>query len=85
VEAVALDVLFSSGRTGWAPPGPGCLAWLLPGDDAVLALAAGVLVAADALSVLARAPPLIAPAASRPTAPAHLFLRPLVFAESYMV
>src|SRR5205807_8294562 len=32
VAAVALDTLFSSGRTGWAPPGPGVLA-LPVGDD----------------------------------------------------
>jgi hypothetical protein len=82
---VALDTLFSSGRTGWAPPGPGVLAWPPLEDDMVLALAVEVLVEADALSALARTPPPIAPAASSPTAPTHLLLRLPVFAESYMV
>src|SRR5690348_5205990 len=77
-------MLFSSERTGWAPPGPGVLASPLLADGAVLPPAAGVLLA-DALSALARAPPLMTPAASRPTAPAHRFLRPRVFAESDMV
>jgi hypothetical protein len=85
VAAVALDTLFSSGRTGWAPPGPRGFGWLLLNDDAVLPLATGVLVAADALSALARTPPLIAPAANRPMAPSHLFLRAPVVVESYMV
>src|SRR5712691_3974125 len=84
VAAVALDTLFSSGRTGWAPPGPGVLASPLA-DDTVLALAVDVLLEADALSALARTPPPIAPAANRPTAPTHLFLRPPTFAESYVV
>src|SRR5712691_10601748 len=84
VAAVALDTLFSSERTGWAPPGPGGLASPLLGDDAVLLLAAEVLLA-DALSALARTPPLITPAANRPTAPIHLFLRPPVFVESCMM
>jgi hypothetical protein len=81
--AVALDTLFSSERTGWAPPYPGALASPLLAGDAVLLLAAEVL--ADALSALARTPPLMTPAASRPTAPAHRLLRPRVFVGSDMV
>src|SRR5690348_16025655 len=77
-------MLVSSERTGWAPPGPGVLAAPLRADGAVLPPAAGVLLA-DALSALARTPPLMTPAASRPTAPAHRFLRSRVFAESDMV
>jgi hypothetical protein len=46
---VALDTPFSSGRTGWAPPGPGAPASPLFEDDTVLPLAVGVLLAADAL------------------------------------
>jgi hypothetical protein len=82
--AVALGTLCSSDRTGWAPPGPGVLAAPLPAGGAVLPPAADVLLA-DALSALARTPPLMTPAASRPTAPAHRFVRPRVFAESDMV
>src|SRR5215831_16880169 len=41
VAAVALGTLFSSGRTGWAPPGPGGLARPL-GDDTVPAVAVEV-------------------------------------------
>jgi hypothetical protein len=84
VAAVALGTLFSSERTGWAPPGPGVPAAPLPADDAVLPPAADVLLA-DALSALARTPPLMTPTASRPTAPAHRFVRPRVFAESDMM
>jgi len=76
--------LFSPERAGWAPPGPGVPAAPLPAGDAVLPPAADVLVA-DAVSALARTPPLMTPAASRPTAPACRFLRPRVFAESDMV
>ncbi len=61
---MALDTLFSSGRTGSAPPGPGGLALPLLEDDGMLSLAAGVLLA-DALSVPARTPPMIAPARAR--------------------
>src|SRR5215472_11228710 len=82
VAAVALGTLFSSERTGWAPPGPGGLAWLLPKDDAILLPVPGLVVAADALSVLARTPPPIMPAASRPAAPSHFFLRLPVVIES---
>ena len=39
---MALDTPFSSGRTGWAPPGPGVLGLPL-GDDTVPALAVGTL------------------------------------------
>src|SRR6266705_2947529 len=85
VAAGPLDTLFSSGRTGWAPPGPRRVASLPPEADAVLPLAAGVLLAADALSVLAMTPPMIAPAASRPASPTRLFLRPPVSVESYIV
>ena len=53
VAAVALDTLFSSGRTGWAPPGPGVLAWPA-GDDMVLAAAVEALPEADALSMAVR-------------------------------
>jgi hypothetical protein len=45
------------------------------GDEQVLA---------EALSAVARMPPLIAPAASRPAAPAHRLPRLPVFTESYM-
>jgi hypothetical protein len=83
VATTALGTLFSSGRTGWAPPGPG----ILPSpaeDDTVLAAAWEALPEADAVSALARMPPPIAPAASRPAAPAHRLLRLPVFTESYM-
>ena len=48
------------------------------------AVAAEVSLEADAVSALARTPPPIAPATSKPAAAAHLFLRPPAFAESYM-
>src|SRR4029077_19639795 len=83
VAALALDTLFSSGRTGWAPPGPGVLALPL-GDDTVPALAVEVSLEADAVSALARTPPPIAPAASNPTTAAHRFLRPPALAALYM-
>ena len=42
---MALGTLFSSERTGWAPPGPGALAAPLLAEDAVLPPAAEVLLA----------------------------------------
>jgi hypothetical protein len=50
----------------------------------VLAPAVEALLEADALSALARTPPLIAPAASKPAAPAHRFARLPVLTGSCM-
>jgi hypothetical protein len=67
---------------------------LLAGGDGELVVGVGEVpfdgsggdeqVLAEALSAVARMPPLIAPAASRPAAPAHRLPRLPVFTESYM-
>jgi len=55
VAAVAAVTLRSSGRTGWAPPGPGLPGWLLA-DGTALELPVDALLEADALTALARTP-----------------------------